>query len=155
IETIITTNWDDFFEVECNAVPFVTDKDFVFWKTAGRKVFKIHGSINNVGSIVATTDDYERCYTDLKAGVLGSSLQMLLATKTVVFIGYSLNDAEFVQLFELLSARMGGMRPHAYLVTITPQSAEFCQRLGITPIGTDATFFVQSLKTHLVNKGVL
>ena len=29
-EDIITTNWDDFFELQCNAVPFVTGEDFVF-----------------------------------------------------------------------------------------------------------------------------
>src|SRR5215510_5962401 len=27
IQDIITTNWDDFFERECGATPFITDKD--------------------------------------------------------------------------------------------------------------------------------
>ena len=39
LENIITTNWDDFFEVVCHAVPFVTGEDFIFWNTAGRKGF--------------------------------------------------------------------------------------------------------------------
>ena len=61
IQEIITTNWDSFFEEECGAIPFVTPEDFAFWECPGRKVFKIHGSINNLGSIVVTKEDYRKC----------------------------------------------------------------------------------------------
>ena len=58
IKNIITTNWDDYFEKECAAIPFVDDKDMVFWDNPKRKVLKIHGSINNLGSIIATEEGY-------------------------------------------------------------------------------------------------
>jgi hypothetical protein len=92
IESIVTTNWDDYFEQETGAIPFVSAEDFAFWSVPGRKVFKIHGSINNLGSIVATTEDYEECYERLQTGILGSSLKMMLATKTILYIGYSFSD---------------------------------------------------------------
>jgi NAD-dependent SIR2 family protein deacetylase len=50
-KTIITTNWDTYFEDFCSAVPFVTDKDLAFWESSERKVLKIHGSINNLEEI--------------------------------------------------------------------------------------------------------
>ncbi|MFA7662999.1 MAG: hypothetical protein WCX88_03740, partial [Patescibacteria group bacterium] len=50
ISEIITTNWDDFFETECRAIPIVIPEDFAFWDMSGRKVLKIHGSINNLST---------------------------------------------------------------------------------------------------------
>lgn len=41
--------------------PIVDDKDISLWNTFSKRVFKVHGSINNIGSIVATTSDYEEC----------------------------------------------------------------------------------------------
>jgi hypothetical protein len=155
IENIITTNWDDFFEQLCSAIPFVTGEDFVFWNTGGRKVFKIHGSINSLGSLVATSADYERCYAQLQGGLIGSSLRMMLATRTVLFAGYSLLDAEFVHLYELLASEMGGMNPHPYIITITEESAVRFREMGMTPIVTDATYFIESLKEHMICRGVL
>lgn len=155
LEDIITTNWDDFFELQCNAVPFVTGEDFAFWNTAGRKVFKIHGSINNLGSLMATTADYERCYSQLRGGLIGSSLRMMLATRPVLFVGYSFRDAEFVRLYEVLASEMGGMNPQPYILCITEESAARFQEMRMTPIVTDATYFIESLKRQMVARGVL
>ena len=58
VDTFITTNWDDYFERYCGATPFVTAEDFAFWNVPGRKVFKIHGSVSNYGSIIATDEDF-------------------------------------------------------------------------------------------------
>ena len=155
LEDIITTNWDDFFELQCNAVPFVTGEDFVFWTTAGRKVFKIHGSINNLGSLVATTADYERCYSQLRGGLIGSSLRMMLATRPILFVGYSFRDAEFVRLYEILVKEMGNMNPHPHILCITDESAARFREMGMTPIITDATHFIEGLKAQMVTRGVL
>jgi len=84
---IVTTNWDTYFEEYCNATAFVTDPDLAFWEAASRRVLKIHGSIANFGSIVATTEDYEKCKGRLDIGLLGGLLKTILATQTVVFVG--------------------------------------------------------------------
>lgn len=155
LENIITTNWDDFFELVCNAVPFVTGEDFIFWNTAGRKVFKIHGSVNSYGSIVATSADYKRSYKELQTGLVGSNLRMLLATRTVLFAGYSLRDAEFVRVYDLLTKEMGGMIPQAYIIAFTEDSAARFREMGMTPIVTDATYFMENLRKHMVERGLL
>src|SRR5258706_2358434 len=149
IENIITTNWDDYFEKECGSIPFVTPEDFTFWSLEGRKVFKIHGSINNLGSIVATTNDYKKCYENLQNGIQGSNLKLLLATKTILYVGYSFRDHDFQKIHSIIKAEMGNLLPHSYIVTLDKDSSDRFQDLGLTPIFTDATHFVNILKKHL------
>lgn len=48
VDTIVTTNWDTYFERFCGAQPFISPPDFAFWGASKRKVLKIHGSISCV-----------------------------------------------------------------------------------------------------------
>ncbi|MEH2508429.1 NAD-dependent SIR2 family protein deacetylase [Bradyrhizobium sp. AZCC 1578] len=86
IADVITTNWDDFFERACGFDAFVYDSDLAFWDASRRRVMKIHGSITNFGSIVATTSDYRQSYKRLNNGPLGAHLKSLIARKTVVYV---------------------------------------------------------------------
>jgi len=61
IKNIVTTNWDTYFEDFAHATPFVLDSDLAFWEVAERRVLKIHGSIDNLSTVVATEDDYAEC----------------------------------------------------------------------------------------------
>jgi NAD-dependent SIR2 family protein deacetylase len=153
LDEIFTTNWDDFFERECSATPVVTGQDFaVFQDTPGRKVFKLHGSIYNYGSIVATEKDYRRCYKQLSAGIIGANLKILLMSKTLVFFGFSFEDEDFLRLYRLLSRDTAGLIPQLYVVTRDEHAKEKLVSLHIsaTPILTSAAFFVQQLKKKLV-----
>lgn len=155
LNTIITTNWDNYFEVECDAIPFVSDQDLVFWETTDRKVMKIHGSINNYGSIVATTKDYENCQARLHSGLIGSVLKSILATKTIVFIGYSLSDSDFNNVFSFVSEQMKDFQRQAYVITpFSEEKAKF-EELGLIPIVTDGTYFLSQLKQHLVTQEMM
>lgn len=153
VDNIITTNWDDLFERECGAVPYVTADDFALWNLPGRKVFKIHGSINNIGSIVMTNEDYKRCYKALSTGVLGSSLKMMLATKTIIYMGYSFSDTDILRIHKLLTAEMHGLRPHSYIVTLDKSEDIAFRKAGLTPIYTDAAYFLSIVKKHMVLQG--
>lgn len=152
IDTILTTNWDDYFEKECGAIPFVTADDFAFWSIPGRKVFKIHGSVNSYGSLVATKEDYSRCYTRLSKGIIGSHLKLMLATKTVVYIGFSFQDVDFLKIHKFLSKEMKDLLPHSYIVTLDESSDARFRELGLTPIYTDGTHFLSVLKNRLIEK---
>jgi hypothetical protein len=152
LDDIVTTNWDSYFERFCGATPFVSAEDFAFWDMPGRKVFKLHGSVHSYGSVVATTEDYARNEKQLTKGLIGSNLKMLLATKVVVFVGYSLRDPDFLRLYNLLKKEMGAVLPRAYAVTVSTEAAEHSSSLGLTPIVTSGTFFIEVLKKHLVAK---
>ena len=150
LDEIVTTNWDRYFEDFCGATPFVSPEHSVFWNMPGRKVFKIHGSVNSDSSIVATNEDYERSHDELTKGLMGSNLKMLLATKVVVFVGYSLRDSDFVRIYDFLKTETQGLLPHAYAVSTSAESADRFKSLGLTPIVTDGAFFFEILKRDLV-----
>jgi NAD-dependent SIR2 family protein deacetylase len=154
IQDIVTTNWDDLFERECDATPIVTSEDFdAFSDVSGRRVFKIHGSINNVGSIVATEEDYRKCYEDLRTGSIGDNLKVLLASKVVVFIGCSLQDEDFNRTYQILNTEIQNLLPKSFLVTLNENVNATLNSLNMntTPIVTDATYFIHTLKAALVN----
>lgn len=152
IQEIITTNWDDFFETECAATSIVTDEDFAFWDQPFRKVFKIHGSINNPGSIIATNEDYNKCYKKLNRSVIGGNLKLLLATKTVVFLGYSFKDHDFNRMYKYLQKNMGAILPHSYLVTLSDDLGVGLKNFSSSIIKTDAVYFISVLKSKLVEE---
>jgi hypothetical protein len=155
INTYITTNWDNYFETICGATPFVTADDFAFWNVKGRKVFKIHGSVSNYGSVVATNEDYRRAQNQLERGALGSALKLLLATKTIVYVGYSFSDYDFLSIQRYIARELREVAPTAYIVTIDRTVNARLQKLGLIPIFTDATCFIQVLKKHLQKDGHL
>jgi hypothetical protein len=155
IDTIFTTNWDDYFERECNAIPIVTAEDFAFYNTSGRKVFKIHGSISNYGSIIATTEDYNDCYKNLNSGLMGGYLKTILATKTVVFIGFSFNDFDFNKIYSFLKKEMKDILPHCFIVTIDGSFKERFAKEKATVINTDGAYFLSVIRKHLEGSNYL
>lgn len=154
IKTIITTNWDDYFEKECSATPIVDNKDTSLWNTFDRRVFKIHGSINNIGSIIATTDDYSKCYDKLSTEPIGDRLKTLLSSNCVVFIGFSFGDEDLNKIIDILSENLDDFANQFYLITID-KSWRNNKDSRIIPIITDGQFFIHSLKNILIEDGSL
>lgn len=152
VKTIITTNWDTYFEDECGAIPFINPEDFAFWDTNERKVLKIHGSFNNFGSIVATKSDYKKCLRNLHRGIEGSILKSILATKTVVYIGYSFDDDDFQQIYSFVSKEMKGFSRQAYIVTLNEMNLDRFAEYNLIPIVTDGTYFISIIKEHSIHK---
>jgi len=153
IDTYVTTNWDDYFERECGATPFVNAEDFAFWNVDGRKVFKIHGSVSNFGSVIATDEDYRHAQKQLQRGTLGSALKLMLATKTIVYVGYSFSDYDFLGIHRYISRELKEIAPVAYIVSLDHSAEDRFKMLGLTPIFTDAAHFVQVLKGHFEADG--
>jgi len=154
VSQIITTNWDTYFERYCHALPFVDGEDAAFWGTNQRKVLKIHGSIDKLSSIVATSSDYKACEKRLSTGLIGGILKNLLATKTFVFVGYSLRDEDFLQIRSFVRKQLKQFKRHAYLVTpFEDKMHESLERDGFTVLKTDGTFFVEQLKGHIRSLG--
>jgi len=156
IKLIFTTNWDTFFEDECGAIAFVSSKDFAFWNVPGRKVFKIHGSISNIGSIIATEEDYNKSYRQLKNELIGNYLKIALSTQKFLFCGFSMNDKDFQKILQLLKKELKDYSPRFYLVTLDQQiDKQKLREYNIQPIFTDATFFIHKLKLRLIRQKAL
>lgn len=93
ISGVITTNYDTFFETLFNDYKtFVGQDELVFSQIQGiAEIYKIHGSISDAGSIVITEDDYSTFRE--KGKYLAAKLMTIFLEYPVIFIGYSLNDA--------------------------------------------------------------
>ncbi len=153
IRNIVTTNWDTYFERFCKATPFVTDSDLAFWEASNRRVLKIHGSISNYGSIVATTQDYLQCQNRLNTEIIGGILKTILATQTVIFIGYSLTDSDFLAIYDFVKKQMKSLHKQAYVVTPFEEDCERFRDAGLIPIKTDGTYFLSQIKAHAIAQG--
>lgn len=150
IKTIITTNWDTYFEDYCSAIPITIPEDFVFWDLGERCVLKIHGSINNIGTIVATKEDYKKCEKNLERNIIGATLKTILANNTVVFIGFSFGDEDFMSILNYLKSELKDYLPHIYVVTIDETLEEKLNYINSTCIVTDGTYFLHKLKNKMI-----
>jgi NAD-dependent SIR2 family protein deacetylase len=153
IEDVITTNWDDFFETESGFEPFVYDQDLAFLESSKRRVIKIHGSVSNAGSIIATLDDYKKALRSLEKGSLGAYLKTLLSTKTIIYVGYSLRDKNYLSLVKSLNKLLGNLSRTSYFVS--PQidlNHLNSTGLKLIPIQTDGSFFLEEMRNHLNNQ---
>jgi NAD-dependent SIR2 family protein deacetylase len=153
ITDVITTNWDDLFEQECKFSPFIYDSDLAFWDAAKRRVMKIHGSISNFGSIVATTDDYKQSFKRLNDGPLGAQLKSLIARKTVIYVGYSLSDENYLRLLRNISKMMEGNIRQSYFVSPEIDKNKLSSApIPLVPIETDGTYFFEQLREELAER---
>jgi len=155
IQTIITTNWDTYFEDCCGAIPITIREDFAFWDDNSRCVLKIHGSIQNLSSIIATANDYNKRFKELQNGIIGATLKAILATKTVVFIGFSFGDEDFAQIINYIRDEMGDIYPHVYIVTLDETLKARLNYKNSAFIVTSGTYFLHELKLALIDKGVI
>ena len=146
LQDIITTNWDTYFEEECAATPFVTGEDIALWNMPGRRVLKMHGSMTNLGSIVATESDYKERLKALRKGVMGGLLTELLATRTVIFVGYSLRDWNFRRLYSELRRDMGRFSERAYFVSPFGADSSDAEEFDLITLQTSGIKFLRELK---------
>ncbi|MCW0217769.1 MAG: SIR2 family protein, partial [Prosthecobacter sp.] len=150
ITDIITTNWDDLFEQECKFSPFIYDADLAFWDAAKRRVMKIHGSISNFGSIIATASDYKKSYERLNDGPLGAQLKSLIARKTVVYVGYSLSDENYLRLLRNIATMMDGNLRQSYFIAPTIDESKLKEApIPLLPIETDGAYFFEQVREQL------
>src|SRR6266568_4783732 len=150
---IITTNWDDYFEREADAVPLVHGPDFDYWDLAQRKVLKIHGSVLNPGTIIASRSEYDTSLDALARHALGGAVRHLIATRSVVFVGYSLRDDDIRDVIGVLRADLSTAALRCYFVHPSEQFVAPIE--GAEVLRTSAAWFVKLLDDALVSAGYL
>jgi hypothetical protein len=75
----------------------VSDEDVPFETESRPKLYKLRGSLDRVESLILTEDDHDEFF-DSQASI-SVVLQGYLARKTILFIGYDLDDPNFKRLF--------------------------------------------------------
>jgi len=155
-QIIITTNWDVFMERELNVLPLVRDADLVYWNSNKRQVIKLHGCISQPETIVVTEDDYRDFQEKRVDCPISNKLKDLMATKTLLFVGYSLKDESFQILQENVLSRMGKLARTSYAVLPQPTN-DLVQRWkekGIRMIPGNALAFLRNLHSFFVKQWI-
>ena len=146
----VTTNWDPFLERALDVlVPMVEDRDLAFWDDEKRQVLKIHGCVTRPYSIVATQTDYDECMA--RSPLIFNKLRDLMTTKTFLFVGYSMRDPDFQEVWRGITVALGNFTKLAYALdeAATPETISYWKKLGIELVGTYDSSFVKALREKL------
>lgn len=107
--------------------------------TAGTLLLKLHGDIRHPKRLVVTEADYDGFLTNYP--LIATYLANLLITKTAVFIGYSLDDPDFRQIWQLVASRLGKTRRMAYAIMVNARAGDIAsfERRGVKVVSLPGT----------------
>jgi len=85
-------------------------------------LLKFHGDIDHPDKMVATEEDYDMFLE--QNPMLATYLSNLLITRTPLFIGYSLDDDDFRQIWQVIKSRLGKMTRQGYVIKVNCTDTE-------------------------------
>ncbi|MEY2363149.1 SIR2 family protein [Lysinibacillus capsici] len=139
IDGIITTNWDTLLEQifsKDDMTTYIGQKKLLFSNNLGvNEIYKIHGCSTEPDSLVLTHDDYEE-FTSRNA-YLASKLLTIFVEHPVIFIGYSISDANIIQILESITAcldssNIGNLKDRLIFVERARGANDFFQESTMT-----------------------
>jgi hypothetical protein len=144
-DIVCTTNFDFLLERQYDATPRyvhpVVDEEQLSMGpgSAGTLLLKLHGDLRHPSRLVVTEADYDGFLTNYP--LLATYLANQLITKTAMFIGYSLEDPDFRQIWHIVSSRLGKTRRKAYTIAINARAADVAryERRGVKVINLPGT----------------
>lgn len=117
LDKIVTTNYDTLFErvYGSRLHKIMKGRDIPLGEPNQVEFYKVHGDIHQPETLVVTEGDY-RSFFKKQDDLLWKQLEALMAQRTVLFLGYSLEDQNVLALFEELLEKLGPIHRGAYLV---------------------------------------
>lgn len=157
VHTIITTNYDTLIEDAycCGGIQvFRKDSDCCCFQERQTHLYKIHGDVNELESIVLSTEDYRRTIKAPSNLILWNHVLSEFTKHHIVFVGYSISDGNVLNLIEDIKTRLG--REAKGMFMVAPSISEVQKKkllsLGIRPVISNAeklsAAILQSLKDH-------
>lgn len=155
-KTIITTNYDCLFEkafkdkceviLDNSHIPYI-DKN----KT---QIYKIHGDLSRNEKIILKTSDYNNFFVnDNESDLYWTMIKEKLATKSILFIGYSLEDSNINILFQKILNVLGDNIKESFFISPTISETKKNQliRKGINYISSTGEEIFEELLNHIDN----
>jgi len=121
-DVVCTTNWDALIEDGYRSVGHafrVASRDSqlaIGTRPGSTLLVKFHGDLDDPESLVVTEQDYDG-FTQERP-LMATYVSGLLIVRTALFIGFSTDDPDFRQLWQVLSGRLGRLRRQAYALTV-------------------------------------
>jgi hypothetical protein len=139
-DIVCTTNFDFLLERSYSLVPrycrpiVMEDQLSVSSEKETVTLLKLHGDLHHPERMVVTEEDYDG-FLD-KYPIVATYLANLLISRTPLFIGYSLEDQDFRQLWQIIGNRLGRLRRTAYALSVDSSSTAIdrFQRRGVKVI---------------------
>lgn len=135
-QCVITTNWDNILERAIENGGYIydvvcSDKDLVK-STNSKKIIKMHGDFKN-HNIVFKEDDYLNYSHDFP--LVENYIKSILATNTVLFLGYSYNDINLKQIMKWIQ-KHSEYSPPMYLTVFEESDSQrqYLDNHGITSL---------------------
>lgn len=152
---IITTNYDSLFESvygsgKLNVI--FSDNHTPYIDTKKVNLFKIHGDLSNPDSIIITESDYNNFFSkDTEQNTIWSVIKGIIATKSILFIGYSLEDTNVEVVFNKIREKIGENGKECYFVApnISTTKSKKLNRVNIHPISLTGEKLFEELIEYL------
>lgn len=142
VPVIFTTNVDDLIEqalseVERDFNEIVTQTDLAYWSEKELQVVKLCGDLKRADSLVLTQRDFNRYFMTHQR--LAERLRTTLESKTPLFLGYSLDEPFFNQIWDNMGLDFGKHRRRGYAVLLDPDplDVEELRERGIVVINLE------------------
>lgn len=136
---IFTTNYDDLVERALREAGrplnvVVSEPELSFWSEERVQVVKLCGDLNRPESIVVTQRDFSTYFATHPR--LAERLRSTLESKTSLFLGYSLRDPFFNQIWDHVGLDFGALRKWGYAVLFdaSPLEADDLRQRGVHAI---------------------
>ena len=127
-DLVCTTNFDFLLEQQYDLLhrhctPLIDEDQLsINLKDTGLGLLKLHADLHHPTRMVVTEADYDRFLN--RYPLLATFLANLLITRTAVLVGYSLDDPDFRQVWQVVGERLGGSRRAAYAIGVGVKSAD-------------------------------
>jgi len=130
-DLVCTTNFDFLLEKQYELItrpctPLIDEDQLsVNLSDSSVALLKLHGDLHHPTRLIATETDYDLFLN--KYPLLATFLANLLITRTAVLVGYSLDDPDFRQLWQIVGERLGRSRRIAYVITVGSKRADIAR----------------------------
>ena len=146
----VTTNYDRLLENALldsrrNPFPIIEDEDVSRLLPSAVPVIKLHGCVTRPVTMIACEDEYKPLSE--KSPIIEALLKTQLANKTILFLGYSLDDSDFKTTYNMVKKTLGNHMPKSYAIikSATSYQKELWSERGIKIIEDDLTQYLRGL----------
>lgn len=154
---IFTTNYDTLLEDSYakNDVCVVRNDADCAYMNKTFAVVKVHGDFTDPDSVVITSDDYKQFFTANKNPIMWDWVKTEFATKNILFIGYSLEDNNILDIIQKVSDTQGSNQNEMFLIapSISPEKQAKLKELKVHYFDAVANVFltqlIEELKEHI------
>ncbi len=153
----VTTNFDNLLEQaikKAGTTPqvIVREEDVAYWKSDEVQVVKMHGSLMDpfdADSVVFSRSDFEAY--DVKHPSMDMLVQFLMSTGTLLLLGYSARDPNFLAVHDRVRFFLKSHKRQAYFVSfdLSEPIQDYWKEYGLYPINLDGTDKTASLLAWL------